>query len=136
MFTHGNNEDSIRNMYNAIADFAQLTKELHFKRSQKGTIGSKISQAAKMLQQRLKQAGVSYQVADHTRDLGANFTFSTKPCSRRAIANERLKTSKGQFKKMVQLAKISRRARAFSLVLVSPKAHGGFKQLVGPSVFG
>lgn len=53
MFTHGSNEDSIRNMFTAIAGFVVLTKELHLKLSHKGTIVSKIPQAAKTLQKLL-----------------------------------------------------------------------------------
>ena len=49
MFTYGTNEECIRNMYNAVADFVQLTKQLKLKLSHKGAIISKVPQAAKTL---------------------------------------------------------------------------------------
>jgi len=91
-------------MYNAGADFVQLTKQLKLKLSHKGAIISKVPQAAKTLKSLLNQIGVDYQVAGDTRDLGTNFTFSKKPSIRKALATKRIKTAKGPLNKIVQLA--------------------------------
>lgn len=76
MFTYGTNEECIKNMFNAVADLVQLTKQLKLKLSYTGVVISKVSQAAETLKSLLKPIGVDYPVADHTKDLGTNFTFS------------------------------------------------------------
>ena len=82
----------------------------------------------KTLQKLLKQEGVNYQVAEHTRDLGTNFTFSKKLCMRGAIATQRLKTAtKGPLKKMCQLVKLFRVARVLFSGAVFSKSTWGFQ---------
>jgi len=55
--------------------------------------------------------GSTYNVADGTRDLGVDFSFSKNQKVRKTILKNRIKNSQGALNKIYKLAKISRRAR-------------------------
>jgi len=127
MFTHGSNEEAIRNMYNSICDFVTLAKHLKLKLSSKGVIVSKLPQAAKTLVKLLKQQGVNYNFQEETRDLGVTFTKSHKIPVRKTLLTKRFKDAQGPLGKIRNLARISRRARVLFSGAGFIKATWGFE---------
>jgi len=64
-----------------------------------------------MLVQGIKDMGTTYNVAENTRDLGDDFSFSKNQKVRKNILKARIKNSQGALNKIYKLTKISRRAR-------------------------
>jgi len=97
-------------MEKAVKDFVKLSKKLGLKLSTKGVIIAKLPYAAKMIVQELKNIGVVYNVAESTRDLGVDFSFSKKPAIRKNILKNRIKKSRGTLTIIYKIAQIRRRA--------------------------
>lgn len=88
MLAHETKEDTIRNMYRSIVEFAELTKTLKLKLSYEGVIIPKHPQVAKTLANTFKQMGITYQLKSDTRDLGITDTTPSKNKVRRTIFNK------------------------------------------------
>lgn len=63
-----------------------------------------------MIVEELKTIGVVCNIAESTRDLGVDFSFSKKPAIRKNILKNRIKKSRGTLNIIYKIAQISRRA--------------------------
>jgi len=112
MLTAGDQDTALLTMSKAVKDFLAMAKLLGLTLGKKGVVVAKKTYAARLLVQEIKDMGTTYNVAESTRDLEVDFSFSKNQKVRKSILKTRIKNSQGALNKIyIKLAKISRRAR-------------------------